>query len=216
MTATAVKERGVLFSAPMVRALLSGSKTQTRRTVTRLAGIGPITEFGVSDTPGYAFHCRDGRMSWNDFTKAEVLARCPYGKPGDRLYVKETYLLHARWDFDKPSEVPRGVDVWYDADRSKIAPPQSKWGIKRSSLFMPRWASRITLEITDVRVERLQDISESDAWAEGVQPSTNSVTRHEHEGRNLYWALWDSINGEKHPWESNPWVFVIEFKRVTP
>lgn len=138
---------------------------------------------------------------------------CPYGKPGDRLWVRETWL-------------PRnnGTRFFYRADLDPVeaAGISGMYSDKgwRPSIFMPRWASRITLEIVSVRVERLQDISEEDAKAEGVtggyQGWNIPEDRHQwhHPHRASYSALWDSINGKKHPWESNPFCWVIEFRRI--
>jgi len=132
-------ERPILFSGPMIRAILAGRKTQTRR-VAKLTGAGRVKEAGSH---------RNWHLADPDAVKA-----CPYGTPGDRLWVRETFC---------DTGCQRAV---YRAD---TAVENWKYRIWRPSIYMPRWASRITLEITDVRLERLQDISEADAAAEGVE-----------------------------------------------
>lgn len=172
-----MSEKPILFSGPMVKAIFEGRKTQTRRVVKRNA-------YGRVERNGKQWHIED----------LDAVKACPYGVSGDRLWVKETFQI-----------VPTGhagtMPIYRaDGDQDRIVP--GKW---KPSIFMPRTASRLTLEITGVRVERLQDISQSDAIAEGVEPDSN-VTE-----QSIYAVLWDSINGEKHPRSSNPWVWVIAF-----
>lgn len=185
---TQATERPILFSAPMVRAILEGRKTQTRRIVKHqpLPWVGP-------DPPGWP-------------------PPCPYGQLGDRLWVRETWAQPTSLDpgptfyrADYPSCVPRQFE--------NVPPAEAvRW---RPSIHMPRWASRITLDVTGVRIERLQDISEADAMAEGV------VETHAHLrdlGPCMEWCyafedLWTRINGAGS-WNANPWVWVIEFKRA--
>jgi len=199
-----MKERPILFSAPMVKAILSGSKTMTRRVVKQ-------DREGLLD-------CRP-TPAWDAFWKCVA---CPYGQPGDRLWVRETWAA-----ID-------GVAVRYVADNvSRVFPvswPQSaaihglhaRHGNKRRpSIHMPRWASRILLEITDVRVERAQDISEDDARAEGIAYSERfegyctGEAEHfnSHDPRQSYFSLWEAINGAGSV-AANPWVWVVEFKRI--
>lgn len=188
-----IKEHPILFSAPMVRAILAGAKTQTRRVVHRrhLAQInltrGPI------------------RANWSK--------PMPYGQPGDRLWVRETWSREFEGGVcyradDAPGEVAEFVDAQGNPIKG------SRW---KPSIHMPRWASRITLEITGVRVERLQDISEADAQAEGCALECMTPTGDDSGsaiwGPGGYIALWESLNGPGS-WEANPWVWVIEFKRV--
>lgn len=139
-------DRQILFSAPMVRALLAGTKTQTRRLVKPQPWIlaGEL-------------------LCWKDdaLTQEEMAQRCPYGQPGDRLWVREAWKAHTTFDHLPPRDIPHS-HVWYMADDGYKA--ESRY---RQGMFMPRWASRITLEITAVRVEKLQDISADDARAEG-------------------------------------------------
>ena len=178
-----MKERPILFSAPMVRALLAGTKTQTRR---------------VIKPRHLAFFNQDAAAMLSDWNERPL----PYGKPGDRLWVRETWhdassSLHscALYRAD-------GIDLHWD-----------KW---TPSIHMPRWASRITLEITSVRVERLQEISEADAQAEGWtrRPEVSTDPQvHKEAARDWFMDLWESINGPGS-WDANPWVWVIEFKRL--
>lgn len=204
-----MKTRPILFSAPMVRAILSGTKTQTRRAV-------KITH----RTPGLAACLEPPRGL---LVRTNVAAElCPYGQPGDRLWVRETwaYCVHAlaaARDEDGP--------FVYAADGTKQYRLCDRW---RPSIHMPKAASRILLEITAVRVERLQDISDVDATAEGVfelplqaaEPGrwwTGDVAAgaalHGRTPFGAYRLLWESINNPRS-WDANPWVWVIEFTRV--
>lgn len=187
-------DRPILFSAPMVRAILAGTKTQTRRVITKFP---------------WKF---DGDNFMREFAHHD----CPMGHPGDRLWVRETWAEtinvndmspwpdrpHRFFEESGSAVIYRadGEWEWLDDDGS-IDEGHSSW---KPSIFMPRWASRITLEITKVRVQRLQEISEEDAKAEGcshVESFSN---------------LWDSLNAKRgHSWESNPWVWVIEFRIIT-
>lgn len=217
--------RPILFSAPMVRANLRpvDPKTQTRRGINKILGIGKVTEFGRSDTPGYDWTFRGRQMRWNDLTHAELLARCPYGQPGDRLWVRETWAV--------PSSGPSSELGPDDADEvayaassyhGDLSNPAIRW---RPSIHMPRWASRLTLKVTDVRVQRLQEISEEDAKAEGVTFDGTwwSGGNHRIKGtpkclpnpRDAYADLWTSINGPDS-WDANPWCWCISFKRIKP
>lgn len=223
---TEVKERPILFSTPMVRKILSGEKTQTRRIIKpqpikvidwRIMDMG-LTPYKLAKPP-------------KEMPQAIVkeIMQCPYGKPGDRLWVRETwnqaykkdldtrekiyhYIYKADY-FDRPLD---GVVIHGKTDKSEFK-TMADLHVWKSPRFMPRDASRITLEITDVRVERLQDISEKDALAEGctctfLQPG---LAADEMECATEEFArLWDSINGKKHSWEDNPWVWAITFKRL--
>ena len=217
MSATAVKERPVLFSGPMVRAILDGRKTQTRRVIDRMTGF-KVNQFDRSNTPGYDWHFRCQRGLWQDMDHAEVLSRCPYGQSGDRLWCRETFATaHDNPCIDNAGTVYRATDP--------------DWGLMegfrwKPSIFMPRWASRITLEITDVRVERLHDIDNDGCVAEGISASGKAVRmpdgsyaqagRYESKAstvRQLFSELWTEINGP-NSWAANPFVWVIEFKKV--
>lgn len=200
------QEKPILFSAPMLRALLAGSKTQTRREMRVQPHDGAevvcddfyptvITKNGDEEPGPEVFGAW-----WSDGDQA---LRCPYGKPGDRLWVKETFAVS-----------PQDGSILYAADSQigRVAP------VHKPSIFMPRTASRITLEITHVRVERLQDISKADALREGVVELRDGFgladTSHFHaaDPRQSYWSLWESINGQGSV-EANPWVWVVEFQR---
>lgn len=193
-----VKERPILFSGPMVRAILDGRKTQTRRIVK------PQPE-AVSFA--WRWSNKTTRVQWGEKLSGNALARyCPYGVAGDRLWVREAWKVASNYDDFKPSEIPESVIndgiVRYLADGDTDLD-----GRYRHARFMPRWASRITLEITKVRVERLQEISEEDSSAEGIAYPTDTA-------KAAYRQVWDSING-KGAWDKNPWVWVISFRRLT-
>ncbi|ECG8601167.1 hypothetical protein FNH69_22160 [Salmonella enterica subsp. salamae] len=197
-----MKERGMIFNAEMVRAILDGRKTQTRRPIkwkqTR------FTEMAERDDGSlwpWAEDCERGGDIW--FT-------CPFGEVGDRIWVRETWaeagasapdlkLYRANY----PDHVPAHYENVPPAEEIRWTP----------SIHMPRWASRITLEITDVRVERLNAISEEDAQAEGVQPACYEITPPEAAYRVSFGEVWRGIYGEES-WAANPWVWVIKFKRV--
>lgn len=184
-----MKERPILFSAPMVRALLNGTKTQTRRVVKFSDRLGRWDAQGFHQVQPDAII----KAPWTERAIRWNIA-CSHGQPGDRLWVRESF---------SPYEHREGC--WYWADGRIAAHDCTK---PKPSIHMPRWASRITLEITGVRADRLQDISEADAQAEGVytDPSCPAYEAYE--------ALWEVINGAGS-WASNPWVWVIEFKKVT-
>lgn len=241
-------ERPILFSAPMVRALLDGSKTQTRR----LVKWPDAPEWMDWDyEPNVVVEESDGRWwPWTNFRDGagradDTRLRCPYGGVGDRLWVRETawydreliMVLGARRCFFEGGDVvfsdgrPGGKAPFADAlTRESLDENDSL--VKRPSIFMPRWASRITLEISDVRVQRLLDISEEDAIAEGVEPLhqgyfpygistwmtmvTNGrevPAQYSPTARQSFEMLWDFIHG-KGAAEANPWVWAISFRRL--
>lgn len=179
----AARERPILFSAPMVRALLDGRKTMTRRIVK------PQSRIVVHDN-GQALTDRGWLPELDN----------PYGNVGDRLWVRET--------FDAPPGSDNPGEVVYRADYDHRE-PQHTW---QPSIFMPRWASRLTLEIESVRVERLQDISEADAHAEGVSIIGPDGDHFEDYRDGFAW-LWGKINGPGS-WDKNPWVWAISFRRL--
>jgi len=198
-----MKERPIIFSAPMVRALLAGAKTQTRRVMQSNSRLHPefvLVDYGNGWTP---FASDDGESNVCDDGN-EFPIPCPYGVPGDRLWVRETWRVTGVSDLPvrEMSRFYRN-SVQYRADRD-----ESYIDRYRNPLFMPHWASRLTLEVTGVRVERLQDISTADCWAEGIPASPDVNPIHEYE------ELWDSINAKRAPWASNPWVWVLQFRRV--
>ncbi|MBD8725744.1 hypothetical protein IFT43_20480 [Oxalobacteraceae sp. CFBP 13708] len=235
-----MKERPILFSGAMVRALLAGSKTQTRRAVKQQPPAGhSFAGWCVSST-----HRPDeGKATWVDgegpFMRSAHRVKCPYGQPGDRLWVRETW--RGVVEISPPGQpVEHGV-ARYVPNREHCrrveyaatqAPDREPW---RPSIHMPRWASRILLEIVSVRVERLQDCCQTDAISEGALHIRNQAWDREHfpawrylfdeavaAGKKppigpspvqAYQALWESINGTGS-WCANPWVWVVEFKRV--
>ena len=225
-------ERPIPFNAPMVRAVLAGTKTQTRPAMYVPSKLDRAI-LDLRYPPSYG----DGEWPNLPPGKAWTLSNWRKVQPGDRLWVREAFRFTDVFDADSPSRVgERCVDAGYrtpwapiqfEADRARLnwqhtgTPPhegQPRPGKLRPAMFMPRWASRITLEVTGVRVERLQDISEADAQAEGA-PSADLVSGREcifpHQGtyRWGFRLLWESINGPGS-WDANPWVWVVEFKRA--
>lgn len=192
-------ERPILFSAPMVRAILAGTKTQTRRAVKGwpLEWLSPSIGF----SPEYVAMPENGA--------------CPYGHPGDRLWVREAFIHEpADYCWEASVSIPcRPASTVYRADQEG----DTRGAGWKPSIHMPRSLSRITLEVTGVRVERLQDISEADAQAEGCALECMTPTGDDSgsaiHGPGGYIALWESINGPGS-WDKNPWVWVIEFKRT--
>ncbi|HDU3604587.1 TPA: morphogenetic protein [Klebsiella aerogenes] len=191
-----MKERGMIFNSEMVRAILDGRKTQTRRPV----------KFPVHDKNlgcELAGNELAGELSAGNYLNSA------FGKQGDRIWVRETW---ARYNIDQDS-----YDMAYRATPPEDWPEEGKW---RPSIHMPRWASRILLEITGVRVERLNAISQEDAQDEGMELTGWRPTYSDPDSGGEVWTpydnfarLWDSIYGEGS-WKVNPWVWVIEFKRV--
>ena len=204
-----MKERPIPFSAPMIRALLDGSKTQTRRVVKVPDGYkSPVTKHWNE------VHFDDGlmRLVVRETGSNFKIVPCPYGQRRDRLWVREAWRAPAGIFDSKPPRTMRSdTPIRYEADgespRGTFSP-----GKFRPPMFMPQWASRITLEITGVRVERLQEISRGDAMEEGC-PFPNMAKGDD--PRRWYSDLWESINGPGS-WDANPWVWVVEFKRIKP
>lgn len=199
------QEKPIIFSSPMARAILQGRKTQTRRV------IQPTHAKRDARLP------RQASMTAADY---ELLFTCPYGAPGDRLWVKETFyndLIDGRdvehvyylADSTKPKE-QACCDLIPECCCGEVG--KTKW---KPSIHMPRWASRITLEITGVRVQRLQDISEEDAKAEGAQ---EQVVLPGDRGSFVagFYFIWDGIHHKNDVacWDANPWVWVMEFKMM--
>lgn len=228
-----MKERAIIFSGPMVRAILDGRKTQTRRPVDMTNPHRPISFLGgegEEDDPeqwGYFFDGPDhngymvlARGLDERRNHGSISIRCPYGDVGDRLWA--WCLAHPDYHTEQEGEklgrtIQDGRWCHYAAtDDVDDNDGKSPW---RSPLFMPRWVSRITLEITEVRVQRLQDISEKDILAESVDVSLAATMTGTPWGDipDLFtaWRLvWDSINAKRAPWSSNPWAWAISFKRV--
>jgi hypothetical protein len=219
-----VKERPILFSAPMVRALLDGTKAQTRRVV-KPEGAHHLFQFrGTTAAAG----ADEPTGEWGWCGSSHVVNKhihCPYGQPGDRLWVRETHAPQAdcwgsweRWLRGAGGEPPI---LHYAADFKPFQndngfvirkPFIEKW---RPSIHMPRWASRIDLEVTGVRVERLQDISEDDLAAEGIQELIDAGVDHDGTPRDTFRVLWEGLNGTGS-WAANPWLWVVEFRRIAP
>jgi hypothetical protein len=210
-----MEERPIIFSGPMIRALLAGMKTQTRRVIKFPSAPNHLGtwEPATLGEPGVyldVLHTRPAPVvACMTHTRTGRAITCPYGSPGDSLWVREKFAhLPDEYEWAVSNSVPaRKGGLWYAADNVVAGSP---W---RPSIHMPRWASRITLELLSVRPERLQEISEADAFAEGVT-AEDSVPLGP--AVSAYAALWDSINGKRHPWESNPFVWRLEFRRVAP
>ena len=236
-----MRERPILFKGPLVRAILEGRKTVTRRIINpqpirveesqscmelpngRQLLFGPgwwHRECSVADSAGSTF--------------AHSLSKhCPHGQPGDRLYVRESFRFPGNLDHHSPAEAARRCleaypEPWcptrFEADQTtvhadvmRMGTTWGSWGKLRPSIHMPRWASRIDLEIVSVRAERLDDITDEDAIAEGITRSPNGHPEH-----IRFAELWDSINAKRGPegdpgaysWDRNPWIWRIEFRRL--
>ena len=217
------KERPILFSSSMVRAILDGRKTMTRRVVDR--DLWDALDDGVPSD--------QQRIETDDTPMGGVPATrfCKYGQPGDRLWVRETWASFGTSDSITPP-VPRECQIRYHADNkcewrpvpdgSKGVYPDASFRL-HPSIHMPQWASRITLEVTAVRVERVQEITEADSWAEGCVCRSWESPLHDKSwdadtyASNVFSGLWDSINAKRgFGWAVNPWVWVVEFRRVKP
>jgi len=216
-----IKERPILFSAPMVRAILDGRKTVTRRACKPQPSANAHTTSAEGSPMG----------AW--WETGKHLNRCPFGQIGDRLYVRETCFINDFRETAVPKEERADCEIHYRADGVPDFEGEEELIRWRPSIHMPRWASRILLEITDVRVERLQDISEDQAIDEGLSwegeingktfythaPKTYPPDSHQQFGVSgtdaisAFRNLWKSTGGD---WDANPWVWVVEFKRVTP
>lgn len=230
-----MRELPILFSAPMVRAILERRKTQTRR----------VVKGAPTGADSYVLGVHQG--TWGIHEHVDALeasrTRCPYGTPGDRLWVKEAHALESCVDGNEPpfsdgrptrraadDDFDGGEPAWTQAHYRATDPAPDlccerencaqcrdhdmgpHW---RPSIHMPRWASRITLEVTGVRVERLRAISEADAIAEGAEPFRLPVHPNREQLRHVdgFKRLWESINGAGS-WHANPWVWVVEFRSM--
>ncbi|MDN4590223.1 hypothetical protein DBA29_17165 [Xenophilus aerolatus] len=252
-----MRERPILFSAPMVRALLAGTKTQTRRVV-KLPHQNRLGQWEVLPWGGpNGGRTRGGEtvpfQNVIGHSRTGEILGCPYCQPGDRLWVRETFALEQSVECDQepPHQDGRPLrrrplddfecvhPAWVQAHYRATDPApdlcyeqgpaggsEDDFGVRwRPSIHMPRWASRILLEVTGVRVERLQDISEADALAEGVTPlpgadmwtagGASDGPLHAARPQWAYRRLWDQINGAGS-WAANPWVWVVEFRRIAP
>lgn len=236
-----MKERPILFNGDMVRAILDGHKTQTRRVVDvskikpstwkheGIETIRPVAELGWN-------HKDQWQAKTNRYNVWSKGFLCPYGKVGDQLWVRETFYDDLGTRRNEAERLSR-EHVYYRADGEASQQFEDWMDLRWSSpIQMPRWASRITLEITSVRVERVQDISETDAIAEGINPTVFDefdIAEIKFEDPECleakvldilgpvqipakvnFMTLWDKINGKTHSWASNPFVWVLEFKRI--
>jgi hypothetical protein len=201
--------RPILFSTPMVQAILEGRKTQTRRVIKDKV-FQSFVDAGFTD--GFILHPENN-----------IIDRCPYGKPGDTLWVRETWqLLPSGFD-----EIPPEMNYIYKAT-DKLSDECTRW---RPSIFMPREAARLFLTVKNIRVERLQDITEEDATKEGIRGWTKDTKLYKYcvgevgengnvwrdmprTAREAFESLWDGINkGRGYGWDTNPWVWVVEFEK---
>lgn len=206
---TATRYRPINLSAWEVRAIIEGRKTQTRRMVNYLPRLGKVTCIGGSETTGYDFCLRDKRDMWNEFREDELLKLCPFGQPGDHLWGREKFARSRNnWLYAADCVVdggPQGNTDDWDWDSSM----PNRW---RPSTQMPRWASRIDLLIKSIRIERLQEISGPDCWAEGIESAGWDCTKWG-SVTHCYRDLWEQANGPES-WDANQFVWVIEHERV--
>lgn len=211
-------EKPILFAGPMVRAIMEDRKTQTRRV---------IKPQPVCDSKAWACYWtkanherKFGPSAWglNEAPDASMLLHCPFGKPSDCLRVRETWRTEERKE-DSVDGIRFAADNLFvpiqniasAADDWVVANNNGKHGTDwRPSIYMPRWASRLTLEIVAIRVERLHEITRDGAIAEGCPKEAADS----HDSCQWYRDLWDSINAKRgHGWDTNPWVWVVEFRR---
>jgi hypothetical protein len=221
-------ERPILFSGPMVRAILDGRKTQTRRAITpqpthdplpfpvefrehgHCDGVGPHTGSFRYLAAGLTCHKAPWDRVWH----------CPYGVPGERLWVREPCYIAPRGWNDVPSDCTAtdsdgfcrvvAWDASMDGDSRRCA---EEYGIRKTpSIHMPRWASRLLLEVVDVRAQRLQDITDGDCYGEGAISFGDATWPGR--PRECFRELWDRINGKRAPWDENPWVWAVTFRRI--
>ena len=223
-TETATKEHPILFSGDMVRAILAGRKTQTRRIVKPPKRWDADMNRAYADllygvTPGLHVPCNyKGEETWERL-------RNPWGWPQAdwdlnavpvHLWVRENLRQKSNGEFSNSPANTASTDWVYSADDARLSPNWVEmvgWSVHRHkpSMHMPRWASRITLEVTGVRVERLQDITEADAKAEGVEKLAALNSTYRAEFRRIWWDVYGAES-----WNANPWVWVVEFRRVKP
>jgi len=221
-----IKERGIIFNGEMVKAILDGRKTQTRR----IMKVQPeYDQLGLRFITDSSDPSKIGKYVWTESNATGHIQRskpfkCPFGQVGDRLWVRETFATLGNedghpidWDNNLVSkrkdsakvyraschQKPNNYGLWTVPDKDSDF--EGPW---TPSIHMPRWASRITLEITDIRVERLRSMTEDDARAEGVIAASGPL-----EVGLAFREIWDSIYGQES-WQSNPFVWVVEFKRV--
>lgn len=205
-----VRERPILFTMEMVQAILDGKKFQTRRLIKPKNP--PDGHWMVESVGG-----QHQLTHWDNDTAETSPIACPYGRPGERLWVKETWQHLNNQNGERAELLPNqnSASCFYRADESNPAalPMSGKW---RNSLFMPRWASRLSLKLTEVRAERLQDISAEDALEEGVGYQSNPRYQPRagaSDPIDAYRHLWEKINGPGS-WDANPWVWVLKFTKA--
>lgn len=227
-----MKERPILFSALMVRAILEGRKTQTRRVIKPQPCIDEMNNFcwnGLNFGQGTGLQPHVQALASPIPSIRTKRVHCPYGAAGDRLWVRETF---AQWHGQElfsgrpwPLTAYRAGRSWINGNCPGYAQGETFWeapddkpeDVKwRPPIFMPRSASRILLEVTDVRVQRVQDIGEEDAIAEGIpDPAAVEESPAADDARNDFRDLWDSINAKRgFGWKANPWVWAITFRRI--
>jgi hypothetical protein len=231
-------DRPIPFRAPMIRALREGRKTQTRRAISRLRRFGTVTEFGPSNTRGYDWHFRDKQKRWHDLRHEELLAALPYSV-GDRLWVREAHYLTDDGENEYPiyaadaealrEHLKTVESMRVDPRMSKVVAAHARL---RAAMHMHRWASRATLIVTNVRVQRLQDISPEDVTAEGIETWPHAAFdfakgvpqpgyRFPNGGfgafpgahLQAFEMLWDTLHGPD-AWSLNPWVAAITFRTI--
>lgn len=240
------KEKPILFNTEMVRAVLAGNKTQTRRVIKSPAknmqeSGNEVINRNPDNDPWYKERIWSMRMKggmWGDYTHKRFLEFCPYGKVGDRLWVRETFYEKGYWsrqdyesgdrDYSWVKESLFGYAANGEIDKTSCWKDGKQIIRKKPSIHMPRKYSRINLEITDIRVERVQDITEEAAKAEGAQQMAIRKGEYCHKfdlSGNSYGSfktgfnyLWDSINKKRdngiYSWDKSPWVWVVEFKLI--
>lgn len=216
-----VAEHPILFSGSMVRAILAGTKTQTRRLLRVPSSVTNPRRCNVVVADGVAIGC-EGEHPRAQGCEADFTVKCPYGKPGDRLWVRERLRETAcTWHYEADDTTVR-LPADHPDVLAMVAWAHHKENSGCPSIHMPRWASRITLEVTGVRVEPLQKISEEDAQAEGVEkgpshrvyPSARAAIVSTY--RAGFETAWKKINGARDgaDWARNPWVWVVTFRRL--
>jgi hypothetical protein len=216
-----MNDRLIIFSAPMVHALLDGRKSQTRRML-KPQPYSPQSVAYVDLGASMWMSCEPSPITGGT-RQMDPWRKLPYSI-GDRLYVREAWRTETRFDDRKPSAVPPGEWIWFEAQDDVPFEPTTA-GRLRSSIHMPRWASRLTLTVTEVRVQRLQDISEADAVAEGIERlvgsnGPNHFTREIYgkwsgsmnapTAQEVYADLWNRLHGPD-AWDANPWVVAVSF-----
>lgn len=205
-----MKSKSIIFSGKMVKAILEGRKTMTRRVIKPQPIYHPKKKYWSMDQI-----IKNQSVAWEDGLRPDLIKFCPYGQPGDQLWVRESYSLHDKGILYRADAMEDDSDErigWWIGNI--FYANQITW---KPSIFMNRKYSRITLEIINVRVERIQEISEEDAIKEGCIPSVHPGTgKFNNDVAVVHFScLWDELNEKRgYGWEKNPWVWVIEFKWI--